>query len=239
MHEYYRENENKLKKEMDGYLKLISKELESDTNKKYEDLIEEIWELYREDFLERFLYIGGDKASGTRNLTGAFVFVAMGEVCRKRYGMTIERWGYLTTLCYKRFFDKFPSFVAKIAGWALTKPGLINKMLKKKDAKNTANAKLYPGSFETKTQEPTKEYPANYHTLVCPLADFAKKYGYMEYMPYICNLDYVMFEVLKVPFYRECTCASGDGYCDFKLKPGAPVNKAWPCHSVTEGDPLK
>ena len=126
-----------------------------------------------------------------------------------------------------------------MAGWALTKPALINKMLKKKDEKNAANAKIYPGSFETKTQEPTKEYPANYHTLVCPLADFAKKYGYMEYMPYICNLDYVMFEVIKVTFYRECTCAAGDEFCDFKLKAGAPVNKSWPCHSLTENDPLK
>ena len=239
MHEYYKKNEKKLKKEMDGYLKLIATELEEDTKQPYAQLLEETWKVYREGFLEKFPYIGGDKASGTRNLTGAFCFVALGEVCCKKYGMELDRWGYLTTLGYTRFFKKFPSFLVKIAGWAFSKPGLINKVLKKKDAKNAANAKLYPGSFETKTQEPTKEYPANYHTLVCPLANFAKEYGYMEYMPYICNLDYVMFEVFKVPFYRECTCANGDGFCDFKLKLGAPVNKAWPCHAVTEGDPLK
>ena len=27
------------------------------------------------------------------------------------------------------------------------------------------------------------------------------KYGYEEYMPYLCNLDYVMFRVLGAPLY--------------------------------------
>ena len=239
MHEYYQKNEKRLKKELNEYLKTIADELTADTKQPYSKLFEEIWAVYKNELMENFPYIGGDKASGTGNLTGAYSFVAMGEVCRKKYGMSLERWGYLTTLCYQRFFDRFPSILKKLVSWILTKPALINKLLKKKDTKNAANAKLYPGSFETKTQEPTEEYPANYHTLVCPLADFAKEYGYIEYMPYICNLDYVMFEVLNVPFYRECTCANGDGFCDFKLKPGAPVNTAWPCHSKTEGDPLK
>ena len=239
MDEYYEKNKGKIKKEMCGYLELISKELKEDTGKSFDMLIEEIWSVYKSDFLERFPFIGGDKASGTRNLTGAYSFVAMGEVCRKNYGMTLERWGYLTTLCYKRYFSKIPSFLTKIAGWALTKPNLLYKMLRKKDEKNITNARMNPGSFETETQNPTKEYPAGYNVLVCPLAEFAKKYGYMEYMPYICNLDYVMFEAFNVPFYRECTRADGDEFCDFKLKSGAPVNKSWPCHILTEGDPLK
>ena len=42
-------------------------------------------------------------------------------------------------------------------------------------------------------QPPAEGCVFTYHTLVCPLSDFAKKYGYEEYMPYLCNLDYVMF----------------------------------------------
>ena len=92
MYGYYKKNETKLKKEMINYLKLISDELENDTKKSFDVLIEEIWEVYKNDFMERFPFIGGDKASGTRNLTGAYCFVAMGEVCRKNYGMSLERW---------------------------------------------------------------------------------------------------------------------------------------------------
>ena len=39
-----------------------------------------------------------------------------------------------------------------------------------------------------------------------PLANFAKQYGYEEYVPYVCNLDYVMFGLLGVPLFREKTC---------------------------------
>lgn len=37
-------------------------------------------------------------------------------------------------------------------------------------------------------------------------------------MPYLCNLDYVMFGILGAPLYREHTCFDDGDYCDFKLK---------------------
>ena len=238
MNEYYIKKQEKYKKEMDGYLKTIAAELEKDLGKTYSEIFEETWEYYRTKLLERFPYIGGDKVSGTSNLTGAYNYIALGEVCKK-YGMPLERWGYLTTVSYERFYEKKPGFIKKIMGKMFLNPDKATKMLKKKDAKNEENAKINPGSFETKTQEPTAEYPVVYHTTVCPLSLFAEKYGYTEYMPYLCNLDYVMFKAMGVPFYREKTCAAGDGYCDFKLKPGAALVPAWPCHAVTAGDPLK
>ena len=238
MHEYYRKNQEKFKKDMDNFLCLIKNELETELKKPYSEIQEEVWECYRNNFLENFAYIGGDKASGTRNLTGAFSFVALGEVCTG-YGMTLEKWGYLTTLSYRRFFEKMPGFMKKAAGKLFQNTSLTTRLLKMKDKKNAKNAQENPGSFETKVQPPQKEYPVIYHNLVCPLADFARKYGYMEYMPYICNLDYVMFEVLKVPFYREKTCVNGDDYCDFKMKKNAPVVPAWPCHGLDPDDPLR
>lgn len=231
MHEYYESKKEKLKKTMNGYLKPISKELEEETGTSFSKLEEEVWEYYELNLLEHFPYIGGDKISGTRNLTGAYMFVALGVVCQ-RYGMTLDRWGYLCTVAYRRFFEKIPKCLRSLARKVLMKSDFTTKMLKKKDVKNHENALKNPGSFETQTQEPTKEYPVMYYNLVCPLADFAKKYGYMEYMPYICNLDYVMFEVLNVPFYREKTCARGDEYCDFKMKKNAPVQASWPCHGL-------
>ena len=166
MHRYYQKNLKKWHKTLNSYMNYISYELESLTGQSYDTLIQEIWTNYQEEMLERFPYIGGDAASGTKNLIGAYMFVSMGEVLKK-YGVTT--------------------------------------------AQN-------PGSFETQTQiPPEKGYDFSYHNLVCPLADFAKKYGYEEYMPYLCNLDYVMFGILGAPLYREHTCFDDD-YCDFKLK---------------------
>lgn len=238
MNEFYVKKQAKYKKEMDGYLKVIAPELEKELGKPYGEILEESWVYYRTQLLENFPYIGGDDVSGTKNLTGAYQYVALGAVCQK-YGMTLERWGELSVLSYQRFYAKMPGFMRKIMGIMFTTPALTTKMLKKKDAKNDANAKQYPGSFETETQTPTAEYPIIYHTTVCPLALFAEKYGYTEYMPYLCNLDYAMFGALGVPLYRTKTCADGDGCCDFKIKPGAPVTPAWPCHACIPGDPLK
>lgn len=238
MHPYYEKNQARLKKELEHWLKPVGPELEQRTGCRFSDLLEQIWECYRSQMLERFPYIGGDKSSGTRNLTGAYSFVAMGVVCRQ-YGLSLEEWGQLTTTAYQRFFEQFPAVVRRLAGSLIRRPALVRKMLQKKDAKNAANAAENPGSFVTRVQPPTEEYPVIYHMTVCPLADFARRYGYMEYMPYLCNLDYAMFAALNVPFYREKTCAAGDGFCDFKLRPGAPVVPAWPCHGLDPDDPLK
>lgn len=228
MHDYYAENKDKLRKDMDKLLLPISSELEKASGKKCGDLIDEIWKYYETELLERFPYIGGDDVSGTRNLTGAYCFVAMGEVL-KRYGIALEESGRLMVCAYERWTLKLPWIVRKIIGRVSKKPKLMNKLFMKKDAWNRANALKNPGSFETKTQIPPEEgYDFSYHTLVCPLANFAKQFGYGEYMPYLCNLDYVLFGVLGVPFFREHTCFEDGGYCDFKLKLGEKPMQYWP-----------
>ena len=76
MHEYYASNRNKFKNGIDKYLSLFAPELEKVGGKKYAELFEEIWDYYDKQLLERFPYVGGDKVSGTKNLTGAYYFVA-------------------------------------------------------------------------------------------------------------------------------------------------------------------
>lgn len=51
---------------------------------------------------------------------------------------------------------------------------------------------------------------------------------YNAYMPYLCNLDYVMFGVLGAPLFREHTCFEDGDYCDFKLKNDAETLPYWP-----------
>ena len=228
MHSYYAENKEKLKKGLSRFMQLVKPELEKTGGKPYTALLAEIWDHYEKDLLERFPYIGGDKASGTKNLTGAYCFVAMGEVL-KRYGASMEEIGRIMALCYERYYLKMPGLIRKAMGKIYNSPKLLNKMLLKKDARNAANAARNPGSFETRTQIPPEEgYDFSYHNLVCPLASFAKKYGYGEYMSYLCNLDYVMFGVLGAPLYREHTCFTNGDYCDFKLKIGAEPLPYWP-----------
>lgn len=228
MHEYYVKNALKLKKSMNSLLKPIAGELEKKSGKSYVVLFEEIWSHYEKNILENFPYIGGDDVSGTGNLTGAYCFVSMGEIL-KRYGVSLKEIGHLMTLAYERKFNTMPRIVKTIARKSFTNVRSLNKKYQKKDAQNAANAAKYPGSFETKTMIPPEEgYDFSYHNLVCPLSNFAKAHGYEEYMPYLCNLDYVMFGAFGVPLYREHTCFEDGDYCDFKLKIDATPMEYWP-----------
>ena len=94
MHEYYRKNAPKFQKAMNGLLKPIAEELEQYSAKSYAAMLEEIWQHYEKNMLERFPYIGGDSVSGTKNLTGAYCFVSMGEVL-KTYGVSTQECGRL------------------------------------------------------------------------------------------------------------------------------------------------
>lgn len=228
MHEYYARNKDKLKKQMDKYLKLIAPELEAITKVSYSELLERIWNYYEKELLERFPYIGGDSASGTRNLTGAYYFVAMGEVL-KEYNVSIEETGHLMSLAYKRTTRKMAGIAKPVMRFLMKHPALLQKFFLRMDKKNAANAASNPGSFETRTIIPPEEDCVfSFRYTACPLAAFAKQYGYDEYMPYLCNLDYVMFGELEVPLYRTHTCFNDGDYCDFNIKPGGEVLKGWP-----------
>ena len=228
MHEYYAKKAPKLRKAMNGLLKPISAELEKYSNKPFPDVFREIWNHYEKNILENFPYIGGDAVSGTSNLTGAYCFVSMGEVL-KGYGVEMDEIGHLMVLAYERRFNAMPGIVKTIAHRSFTNVKSLNKKYLKKDAENATNAAENPGSFETKTMIPPENgFDFSYHNLVCPLADFARSYGYEEYMPYLCNLDYVMFGVFGVPLFRERTCFENGDYCDFKLKIDAKPMEYWP-----------
>lgn len=228
MHEYYEKKRRKLKKTMKGFLALVGTELESAGGKPYDTAWKDIWNIYERDMLSRFPYIGGDKVSGTKNLTEAYMLVAMGEYLRE-CGTAMDEIGHLMTMAYERRMQKIPKPVLKLMGKMFTNPKRLNKMFLKKDAQKKTNAARNPGSFETKTQIPPEAgYDFSYHNLVCPLADFARRYGYEEYMPYLCNLDYVMFGIVGAPLFREHTCMEEGGCCDFKLKTDAQPMPYWP-----------
>lgn len=228
MHEYYRKNARKFKKAMNGFLKPAAMELELKTGKKYKDVFEEIWAHYEKNMLENFPYIGGDAVSGTKNLTGAYCFVSMGEVL-KGYRVSLEEIGHIMMQAYERKFSSMPSIVKTVMHKSYTNVKSLRKTFMKKDAKNAANALKNPGSFETKTVIPPENgYDFSYHNLVCPLSGFAKKHGYEEYMPYLCNLDYVMFGVFNIPLLRTHTCFEDGDYCDFNIRFSEKPLPYWP-----------
>ena len=150
MHTYYEKNSGKLKKTMKSFLALVGPELETAGGRPFDETFESMWTIYERDMLARFPYIGGDEARGTKNLTEAYMLVAMGEYL-KGCSVPLEETGCLMTLAYERRMKKMPALVRRLMGKMFNDPRLLNRMFLKKDAKNAANAAKNPGSFETKT----------------------------------------------------------------------------------------
>ena len=57
-------------------------------------------------------------------------------------------------------------------------------------------------------------------TLVgCPLAEYAKKYGYEELMPHMCALDHSYAKIIHAKLIRTHTVATGADSCDYWYVP--------------------
>ena len=49
----------------------------------------------------------------------------------------------------------------------------------------------------------------------CPLADYAKKNGYMDLLPHMCAVDHLVPELFHAKLIRTHTCALGSDSCDY------------------------
>ena len=182
MHPYYQQNEEKLKRQMNAYLILVRLEIEQIFGKAYDEAFEEIWGYYRAQMLERCPYIGGDRSSGTKNLTGCLFFIAVG-VCGKNHGLSTHEWGRLATTIYQRWFARLPRSLRRAARFLFRQaPGVVNMALRRRDRRNARIAQKHPGGFITETLPPTAEYSLIYLSKRCPINDFCRRYGYMEYL---------------------------------------------------------
>lgn len=54
-----------------------------------------------------------------------------------------------------------------------------------------------------------------FYLVGCPLVDFAKKHGYMEIMPYLCETDHVTANLMNAKLIRKHTVAQGSEFCDY------------------------
>ena len=61
-----------------------------------------------------------------------------------------------------------------------------------------------------------KNKPIYYEFTFCPVADFAKRFGFEEIMPSLCKVDYKCLEIMHAKLIREHTCVETDR-CDYTI----------------------
>ena len=58
--------------------------------------------------------------------------------------------------------------------------------------------------------------PIYYEFTACPVAEFAKRFGFTDIMPALCNVDYASMELLHARLVRTTTCVDGCR-CDYTI----------------------
>ena len=58
--------------------------------------------------------------------------------------------------------------------------------------------------------------PIYYEFTACPAAEFAKRFGFADIMPVLCNVDYASMELLHAKLVRKTTCVDGCR-CDYTI----------------------
>jgi len=49
----------------------------------------------------------------------------------------------------------------------------------------------------------------------CPIHDYCREHGYMNFLPCLCNLDHTMLQAMHMFLIRPTTCSNGDEVCDY------------------------
>ena len=90
------------------------------------------------------------------------------------------------------------------------------------------NAKLYIGEIENRYLTGEVRRKVIYHLYklpqvtiyyeftTCPAAEFAKRFGFADIMPALCNVDYASMELLHAKLVRTTTCVDGCR-CDYTI----------------------
>lgn len=112
--------------------------------------------------------------------------------------------------------------------WVRQYPKLMRKMIGKYFLSGHSKQKLENAATESQRGQYENDFVyeivegedihwgINYHE--CAIVKWFAKVGAAEFAPYMCRLDWVMYEALEINLERTQTIAQGAAYCDFRFR---------------------
>lgn len=197
----------------DKYWKMIIPLVKKDIVKRFgkegaASLIQKTDSVYR-NMLNRADDIGKDNPMAS-NLYEGLLFLALWEAADGK--ISVDDLREIT-----RAVMQFPAM--KVVGLFMNanKSGL--EKLEKRMHKNAEWLEVHPQykgvSWDFNFDKTKHSEGFYYHFTRCPLNDFARREGYLEVLPVMCEIDLLSAELMHAKLIRKQTLASGGECCDY------------------------
>ena len=197
----------------DKYWKMIIPLVKKDLVRRFgkeeaASLIQKTDAVYR-DMLNRADDIGKDNPMAS-NLYEGLLFLALWEAADRK--MSVDDLREIT-----RAVMQFPAM--KLVGLFVNANRSGLEKLEKRMHKNAEWLEVhlqYKGvSWDFNFDKTKHSEGFYYHFTRCPLNDFARREGYIEVLPVMCEIDLLSAELMHAKLIRKQTLASGGDCCDY------------------------
>ena len=180
-----------------------------------------------EIILPQIPFIGGKKNRWTTDLLESAQILALLRAMQA-HGKTL---GETVQVLYEGMqirLASYPRFLLKLMG-KVQFSRLFLKRLQHQAAETHKHT--YPNNFVAEVViGDGKEFDWGIHFTECAIHKFYRAQNALEFLPYVCRLDYLTSTAFGIGLVRTKTLANGDERCNQRLKQGRETK--WDEHSV-------
>ena len=222
--DYYTSQSRKLLKQLDKFLtQLRTLLVEHYSEVKAATMRQEILDEYKR-LIPDLPYIGrGNLFTG--NLVQSAWALALYRVIR-RHGGSIEEAGEIIHRAVEAEVNRKPAFLRRLKG-KLRLSRLAMRMMQ--SAARRSQKREYPGDWVFEVIEGDGgTFDVGMDVTECGIVKFLHTQGTDELAPYLCNLDYLVYQATGVELRRTMTLSWGCEKCDFRMLGDGDPMEAWP-----------
>ena len=202
-------------KKLSSFFKLLHPEL---TARFGQDAVVQIQQDAREEFenlVPQFPDIGGKANPLISDLLESGGALALYRAIRA-HGGTVEETGELIHLGVRRRLERMPSFLVYLMGRFAFSRWRLPQMKKQAQA---SQERKYPDDWVwTIFEGDGRSFDIGIDYSECAVQKFIQQQGAEELMPYLCDVDYLVFGAAGMELKRSKTLVQGCDCCDFRIK---------------------
>ena len=168
-----------------------------------------------ESLIPQLPYIGGRRNPHTQLIIAAAMFLALYKPL-KAHGKPVEEIGAFTYEAVEAFYSSFPRFLLRLYGRLYFTRYTLYRTQK---LALESQKRQYPGAWvSTFIEGDGEEFDWGVDYAECGICKFFHAQGADEFVPYMCQLDFIVSHWLEWGLARTTTIAQGAEKCDFRFK---------------------